>query len=64
LLGNRKSRKKVEKVLDIPEQICYNKGTKGEGKATREERADPRESVRPSPMTLTAGGGGIKMSLI
>jgi hypothetical protein len=63
-LGTENPEKKVKKVLDIPKQICYNVDTKGEGKATREERADPRESVRPSPKTLTAGGGGIKMSLI
>lgn len=32
--GYEKSRKKIKKPLDKPPQVCYNKGTKGEGKPT------------------------------
>ena len=38
--------KNLKKVLDILTLLCYNVITKGEGSATREQRADPRESVR------------------
>ena len=33
-------------MLDKPQKVCYTIITKGEGSATREQRADPRESVR------------------
>ena len=33
--------KKCRKPLDNTLKVCYNKGTKGEGSATREELADP-----------------------
>ena len=46
--------KKYKKSLDKAQNLCYNKDTKGEGSATREELADPRESVRHSPKTPTA----------
>ena len=46
--------KKCRKPLDSPLKVCYNKDIKGEGSATREELADPRESVRHSPKTPTA----------
>ena len=41
-------------MLDKWRKARYNKDTKGEGSATREELADPRESVRHSPKTPTA----------
>lgn len=46
--------RKCRKPLDNSLKMCYNKGTDGEGSATREELADPRESVRHSPKTPTA----------
>ena len=46
--------KKNKKSLDKAQNLCYNKDTEGEGSATREELADPRESVRHSPKTPTA----------
>lgn len=45
---------KNKKSLDKAQILCYNKDTKGEESATREELADPRESVRHSPKTPTA----------
>ena len=46
--------KKCRKPLDNPLKVRYKKGTDGEESATREELADPRESVRHSPKTPTA----------
>ena len=48
------SHHRPKKSLDKAQNLCYNKDTKGEGSATREELADPRESVRHSPKTPTA----------
>ena len=42
------------KMLDKIARKCYTIITEGEGSATREELADPRESVRRSPKTPTA----------
>ena len=51
-------RKKLKKPLDKSPKLWYNKGTKGEGKATA-RTADPRESVRPLPDDPTARCVGV-----
>jgi hypothetical protein len=50
---------KPKKVLDKSSKMCYNKSTKGEGKATTKGGC-PRERVRPLPHDPTARCVGLR----
>jgi len=55
-----KELKSLKKLLTKPQKCAIIKIQQGEGEATREERAAPREAVRPLPTTPTARSLGVR----
>ena len=52
--------KKIKKMLDKLPIAWYNQVTNRAREGNPMGRADPRESVRPFPMTPTAGSLGVR----